>query len=188
MRSRQTAAMLAGALLAGALLACAAGGSARAWGDGRAAGAGDRALYPPPVRTIPGGALSSCPNPARLGPFGGTGERLARTEALRYGRISLSVDLADSDRSWRPAVRASWAGSHGRPPVQAGEVVRQVIAARRSAFRIIVSRSCGQALIDRSLAVTIGPRTPPGQRKCEACARTFFLIDRAARPLIYYVY
>ncbi len=120
--------------------------------------------------------------------FGARARTAARADSLRYGRVSLSVDLAASDRAWQPTVRAMW---QGKAPGQAGEggvVVRRVSGASENPYRVIVRRSCGGALVSRSLAVTVGPRPAPGQRECSACAETAFLIDRRGRALIYYVH
>jgi hypothetical protein len=50
--------------------------------------------------------------------------------------------------------------------------------------RLAVGRSCGQALVARSLSVVIGPHPRPD---CD-CTRTLFFVDRRGRSLLYYVH
>jgi len=94
------------------------------------------------------------------------------------------VDLADSDRAWQPIVRALWNGHTQTRPADS-RVVLDVTAASKIPYRVIVRRCCGQALIGRSLTVTVGRLSQPA---CDACAETMFFIDRTHRPLIYYVH
>lgn len=145
-----------------------------------------RSVYPPPVRSM-GGALEACPNPAGLERFTEGARNAARRDALRYGRVSLAVDLADSDRAWQPSVRAMWASASTRP-APGSTVVRKVQNATSNGYRVIVRRSCGQALVRRSLTVTVGPTPVPGTPPCEACAENMFFVDRRGHALIYFVY
>ena len=131
--------------------------------------------------------MSYCPSASGLEKFSAAARAMARTESLRYGRGSLAVDLADSDRAWRSAVHAMWKHLTRRQPVTA-VTVRRVTSASHSDYRVIVRRSCGEALVSRSLTVTVGPRPAPGQPECSACAETVFLLDRYGRALIYYVH
>ncbi len=148
--------------------------------------AGNSTVYPPPLPSL-GGALSDCPSPTGLQQFSAHTEANARANAVRYGRVSLSLDLADSDRSWQPTVRTMW--KHHSPNRPAEDwTVRKLTAASRNPYRVIVRRSCGEPLVSRSLAVTVGPPPAPGHRECSACAETMFLIDRSGRALIYYVH
>lgn len=144
-------------------------------------------VYPPPVGSM-GGALTACPNPVGLERFTAGTRTAARRAALRYGRVSLAVDLADSDRAWQPSVRAMWKGITGTPPGTGGELVRKVQNASANGYRVIVGRSCGQALVRRSLIVTVGPRPVPGTPPCEACAESVFFVARHGHALIYFVY
>jgi hypothetical protein len=174
---------LAAVLVAGVL---GGGGGVLAVASPGGAGTHSATLYPIPVAGS--GGLSSCPDAAGLQPFGASSEGAARREALRYGRVSLAADLAESDRSWQATVRARWAHSHGRPPSEAGEVVRRVSGASHNPYRAIVRRACGSRLLAKSLTVTVGPRAEAGKAPCSACARTIFMLDRRGRALIYYVH
>jgi hypothetical protein len=141
--------------------------------------------YPQPVRSR-GGALRLCPSAAGLVPFTAAASAAARSISLSYGRVSLSRDLADSDRAWQPSVRAMWAG---HSPAASQDVrIRGVSGGGATPYRVIVRRSCGGALISRSLAVTVGPLTQPGEAECDACAETLFFVDRHGRALIYFVH
>jgi hypothetical protein len=181
---------IASTVVAGLLLAAGAGGGglSLAASGARQPSTGD--VYPPPVKSK-GGALSFCPNPVGLERFDARAEAAARSESLRYGRVSLAEDLASSDGAWQPSVRAMWArrDEHG-PPASEGQgvAVRQVVSLRRDSYRVIVRRSCGEQLVRRSLTVTVGPRPAPGELECDACAETMFLVDRSGRALIYYIY
>jgi len=101
--------------------------------------------------------------------------------------VSEAVDLRDSDRAWRPTVRSHWSpsptGSH-----KSSLAVWSVTAARRNPYSVIVRRSCGAPLEERSLTVTIAPLAGQGEHQCDACAETFFFIDRRRRALIYFIY
>jgi hypothetical protein len=171
-------------VVAAALLSACAAASAVDAGAllARTPGAGPD--YPPPVRSR-GGALRLCPRAAGLVPFTAGARAAARSSSLSYGRVSLSRDLADSDRAWQPSVRAMW---HGHPSGASQDVrIRGVSGGDATPYRVIVHRSCGGGLISRSLAVAVGPLTQPGEAECDACAETFF-VDRRGRALIYFVY
>jgi hypothetical protein len=171
-------------VVAAALLSACAAASAVDAGAllARTPGAGPD--YPPPVRSR-GGALRLCPRAAGLVPFTAGARAAARSSSLSYGRVSLSRDLADSDRAWQPSVRAMW---HGHPPGASQDVRIRGVSGDATPYRVIVHRSCGGGLISRSLAVTVGPLTQPGEAECEACAETLFFVDRRGRALIYFVY
>jgi len=177
---------LAPAVIAALLLAVGAGSSALSLAATGASATSGGDVYPSPVKSR-GGALSYCPSASGLEKFDAAAEGTARTDSLRYGRVSLTVDLGDSDRAWRPTVRAMWKHLTRRQPVTA-VTVRRVTSASHSGYRVIVRRSCGEALVSRSLTVTVGPRPTPGQPACSACAETMFLVDRFGRALIYYVH
>jgi hypothetical protein len=141
--------------------------------------------YPQPVRSR-SGALRLCPSAAGLAPFTAAASAAARSSSLSYGRVSLSRDLADSDRAWQPSVRAIWGGH--LPAASQDVRIRGVSGGDATPYRVIVRRSCGGALISRSLVVTVGPLTQPGETECDACAETLFFVDRRGRALIYFVY
>lgn len=175
---------LRGASRAGALaLAAVALG---AFGEAASAAGGSRSArrYPAPAPSR-GGALQACPSPAGLEAFDAPARRQARREVLAYNRAALAGALADSDRAWQPRVRAVWRSGAPRGEAQ---VVRAVVAAARSPYRVIVSYSCGGRLIRRSLVVALAPVQPAGQPRCEACVENFFLVDRRGHALIYFVY
>jgi hypothetical protein len=164
---------------------------ALAGGFGAAAAAGALqfrvSVSPPPVTARAGGALAACPSPAGLERFNATTTKLAAQIASSYGRISLTHDLRDSDRAWRPQVRDTWRS--GKP---SEEALHRVVYGSgeplsKSSYSVIVRFSCGQALVRKSLTVRIGPRQshPP---YCDACTSTVFFVDRRGRALIYYLY
>jgi hypothetical protein len=177
---------LARAAVAALLLAAGSGGSALSLAATGASATSRGDVYPPPVKSR-GGALSHCPSTSGLEKFDAPSEGTARADSLRYGRVSLAVDLGDSDRAWRPTVRMMWKLPTHTQPVTA-VTVRRVTSASHSGYRVIVRRSCDEALVNRSLTVTVGPRPTPGAPECEACAETVFLLDRYGRALIYYVH
>ena len=177
---------LAPAAVAALLLTAGTGGSALSFAATGASATSRGNVYPPPVKSR-GGALSYCPSASGLEKFDAAAEGTARTDSLRYGRMSLTVDLADSDRAWRPTVRTMWTLPTRTQPVSA-ITVRRVTSASHNPYRVIVRRSCGEALVRRSLTVTVGPRPTPGAPECSACAETMFLLDRYGHALIYYVH
>ncbi len=145
-------------------------------------------VYPPPVKARPRGAFKYCPSPERLARFASATRASARAAVQDYGRISLAHDLADSDRSWQAEVRAMWLGKPAsRQPESTARVV-DVTAATANAYSLIVRYACGGALVRHSLTVTTAPKQASGERPCQACRTTFFLIDRRGRALIYFVY
>jgi hypothetical protein len=148
------------------------------------------AIYPPPVKARPGGALELCPDPAGLERFTRAVEASAGVAARDYGRVSLAFDLSNSDRSWRPEVRAMWERQTDASHPPFAEKLVTVTSATANGYRLIVGRACGARLLGRSLAITLAPiRTPrPGEGECQACRSTLFLVDRGGRALIYFVY
>lgn len=135
----------------------------------------------------PGGALTLCPNPDGIGAFDPAARSESRADALRYRHASEAVDLRDSDPAWQPTVRKLWS-----PPRTGSQksslTVWSVTAARKDGYSSIVRSSCGASLVDRSLTVTIAPLAEPGEHPCDACAETFFFVDRHRRALIYFIY
>lgn len=146
------------------------------------------ALGPAPVRAHPGSELTYCPSRAGLERFAAAALREARSDALAYGRVSLTLDLSHSDRAWQPQVRAMWKTIKRKHPHAEPVVLRKVTAAGSIAYRIIVRRACGAKLIGYSLVVTIAPVQAAGEAPCEACDENFFVIDRRGRAFIYFVY
>jgi hypothetical protein len=135
------------------------------------------------VPSAAGGALAACPNPAGLAPFGRRSKDSALRAASRYGRVSLAVDLRDSDRAWWPRLRELWRSdnpSAGAP----GEVAGGLSAGPRTAYAAVVGFSCGSALVRKSIAVYLAPRQ---RHNCDACVSSLYFIDRRGRALIYWV-
>ena len=179
--------------LAGLLLVVVALLSMAASAPGRAAarkhhGRGRSGAFYPAALPSRGGALGACPSPSGLRRPDALVEAQARVAAILYGRVSLATDIANSDRAWRPQVRAMWSYDSGKPLAAETRVVRSETPAGASGYRIIVRRSCGAPLIRRSIVVTVAPATPVGQSPCEACAEHVFFLDRRGRALIYFVY
>lgn len=146
-------------------------------------------VYPPPTHSR-GGALHLCPTLVGLERFSKSAVKTARAEVMRFGRVSESDDLAASDPSWQPEVRANWnspdhKAGHG-PQFVLGPVPATPVA--KESYGIIVRHSCGSKILSHTLEFT----TVPGHRSyppdCDACRTTFFTIDRADHPLIYYIY
>jgi hypothetical protein len=134
---------LAPAAVAALLLTAGTGGSALSFAATGASATSRGNVYPPPVKSR-GGALSYCPSASGLEKFDAAAEGTARTDSLRYGRMSLTVDLADSDRAWRPTVRTMWKLPTRTQPVSA-ITVRRVTSASHNPYRVIV-RSAGETI------------------------------------------
>ena len=147
------------------------------------AGAHSRPSPPNPVPARPHSAFRYCPSPSGLEQFTRSARASARRDALDYLRVSLAVDLSHSERSWVAETRAFWKDiTH---PAASPQTVYATDAAKDSGYAVIVRHACGASLLRRSLAVTLAPVLPAG---CQACRTTYFLVDRRARPLIYFVY
>jgi len=141
-----------------------------------------RSIYPGPLKSH-GGGLDACPNPSGLESFTATTGKRAVQIAGSYDRISLAVDLRNSDRAWWPKVRALWrAGTPARGP--ANQVVDGSSLGSRIAYPGVVRYSCGSALVAKSLTVYLAPRQRHG---CDACVASVFFIDRRGRALIYWL-
>lgn len=139
-------------------------------------------IYPAAVNSH-GGGLDACPNPSGLESFTATTRKRAAQIASSYGRISVAVDLRNSDPAWWPQVRALW---HSRRPAQgtANHVVDGSSLGPDIAYHVVVRYSCGSALVTKSLAVYLAP----GQRHgCNACVARIFFIDRRGHALIYWM-
>ena len=145
-------------------------------------------IYPTPTPSR-GGALSSCPNVAGLRSFSKSAVIAARAEVMRYGRIDMPDDLAASDLSWQPSVRAMWRDRHFKP----GHGPQFVLGpspgtpVTDGSYGIIVRRSCGAKILSRTLEFTSVPGHRSHPPTCDACRTTFFTIDRDGHPLIYFV-
>lgn len=146
------------------------------------------AVYPSPVASLASGALHGCPNPTGLRAFAKAAVTAATTVARSYGRVSLSHDLIHSDPSWWRGVRQEWAASKRGRPVSDRLRVLDTTSATKTGYRIIVARSCGTALVERSLTVVVGPPQAEKGPHCNACNITYFLIDRLGHPLVYFAY
>jgi hypothetical protein len=140
-----------------------------------------RSIYPLPIAAKAEGALALCPSSRGLDQFDSSSRQSSERVVAAYGRTNLGEDIVRSDRAWWPQVRRMWASSHRRG---SREVVLRAGPAAASPYAVIVSHSCGGALVRASLAVTVGrPHS-----SCMACKTTFFLIARDSRPLIYYTH
>lgn len=146
-------------------------------------------VYLPPTHSR-GGALRLCPNLGGLERFSSAALKAARAEVLRFGRVSKSEDVAVSDLAWQPEVRANWAKPGHRPGHGQQFVVGPVPATpvAKDSYGIIVRYSCGSKILSHTLEFTTVPGRPSHPATCDACRTTFFLIDRANHPLIYFVY
>ncbi len=72
-----------------------------------------------------------------------------------------------------------------RPGAQVeNEVVDGAERLAKSGYATIVRFSCGQALVARSLQVTVGPRNA----RCEACRSQLWFVDRRGHALLYFAY
>jgi hypothetical protein len=139
-------------------------------------------IYPAPVNSR-GGGLDACPNPSGLVSFTAATTKRAVQIASSYDRISLAVDLRNSDRAWWPQVRALW--RPGKPEQgAANQVVDGSSLGSKIAYRGVVRHSCGSALVTKSLTVYLAPRQRHG---CDACVASVFVIDRRGRALIYWL-
>jgi hypothetical protein len=142
-------------------------------------------VYPAPTKSR-GGALTACPSPRGVQGFSHSAVQKARREVSRFGRVSLSYDLAAADAAWQPNVRAAW--KHRGLPGHGPEFV--LGPSRGIPYSAIVKYSCGQAIVSHTITLTTVPgrhdqSNPPG---CVACRTTYFLLDRSGHPLIYFVY
>lgn len=145
-------------------------------------------IYAPPTPSR-GGALSSCPSLVGLRSFSKSAVRTARAEVMRYGRVSMRDDVAASDLSWQPSVRAMWRGrnfkpGHG-PQFVLGPSPGTPVA--QGSYGIIVRRSCGSKILSRTLEFTSVPGHRSHPPTCDACRTTFLAIDRDGHPLIYFI-
>lgn len=147
-----------------------------------ASGSFPQSIYPSPV--VGRGAVSPCPNPAGLQPFTRSATAAAVASARRYLRISEAVDLRNSDRAWWPQVRAMWRRGGKAGKGLANQVVDGSEPLAESGYAVIARFSCGQALVSRSLQVTIGPR----DMRCDACRSQEWFVDRRGHALLYYIY
>jgi hypothetical protein len=142
-------------------------------------------IYLKPVAPL-GGALTACPSLTGLRPFSSSAKKVADRSVLAYARVSLSADLAHSDRSWWPDVRRNWASSS--PAASKRATVLAAAPATTSAFRSIVTRSCGSTVVNLSWSVVAGPSQKANGPHCEACNVTYFLVNRLGHPLVYFAY
>jgi hypothetical protein len=140
------------------------------------------AVYEPPVPSR-GGALSDCPNPLGLGPFGSSQVSTAEQIAVNYDHVSLDTDLHGSDASWWPAVEQMWQEGPGHGLTNSYIVGSGSGLSGHSAT--LVPDSCGPTLGGKTYSVVVGPSPAPD---CMACRTTISFVDRSGQPLIYFVY
>jgi hypothetical protein len=140
-------------------------------------------VYPQPVTATPDHALALCPNPSGLQAFDSKATQIALEAAQAYDRASLATDLRNSDRAWWSNVRKLWSSGHPGAGVEQRVVLGSEPAAK-SGFAVFMAPACGATTLAKSLLVTIGPPQSP----CDACRSHLFFVDRAGRPLIYYLY
>lgn len=146
-------------------------------------------VYLPP-RHSGGGALRLCPSLAGLERFSSSTVRTAKAEVMRYGRVRKADDLAASDPAWQPSVRSMW-DRRGFKPGHGPQFVLGPTAATpvaKQSYGIIVRYSCGSRILSRTLEFTSVPGHRSQPPTCGACRTTFFMIDRAGHPLIYFIY
>ena len=144
------------------------------------------ALHPSPVKARPGHAVALCPNPSGLQVFTSVALQRAAREADAYGRRSLAVDLAKTDRAWWPHVRALWKTQAARK--RSTDVVLGSEPATRSGFAVFLRPACGAATLKRTLMVTVGPSQTGSGAHCNACNAHLFYVERRDRPLLWFIY
>ena len=144
------------------------------------------AVYPQSVAATPDHALALCPNPSGLVAFSAKARKAAVQAAKAYDRASLAADLRNSDRAWWSNVRKMWASGHPGTDVEKRVVLGSGPTAA-SGLSVFMGPACGASTLAKSLMVTIGPPQSPGN-VCDACRSHLFFVDRAGRPLIYYLY
>jgi hypothetical protein len=121
-------------------------------------------------------SLSTCPSSAGLVPFTPAATKEART-LLGFWNTSFSYDLHASDRSaWMSDVATFTAGPFG-----GRQTIESIGPASRSLYDSAVSAACGASLVQRSLAVTMGPSV------YSTAIEHLFLLDRGGTPLVYFV-
>jgi hypothetical protein len=148
-----------------------------------AAGRFPPAVYPSPVPSAAGGALAACPNPAGLERFDLQAKHSVLRAATTYGRVSLAVDMRNSDRAWWPRLREMWRSDH--PAAGAtSEVAGGLSPGPKTAYAVVVRFSCGSTLVRKSIAVYLAPRE---RHNCDACVSSVYFIDRRGHALIYWV-
>jgi len=144
------------------------------------------ALHPSPVQARPGHGVELCPNPNGLQVFTSVVRQRAVLAASAYGRRSLAVDLANTDRAWWQHVRALWktrtAQKHSTDVVVGSE------PAALSGFAVFLRPACGAATLDRTLMVTVGPSQAGSGPHCDACNAHFFYLERRGRPMLWFIY
>ena len=144
------------------------------------------ALHPSPVRASPGHAVELCPNPSGLEVFTSVLRQRAALVAGAYGRRSLAVDLANTDRAWWQHVHELWKNRTARK--HSADVVVGSEPAALSGFAVFMRPACGAATVARTLMVTVGPSQAGSGPHCDACNAHLFYIARRGRPMLWFVY
>jgi hypothetical protein len=133
-------------------------------------------LYPA-ARTSRGRALTTCPSEGGLERFTPAAILQARKIARNYLSSQFASDIAVTDRSWwtsdfNQMARGGGFGSHA---------ITSETPASSSPAATTIRRACGPALIDDSIAITVG------QSGYSDFAGTFYFLDRRGHPLVYNV-
>jgi hypothetical protein len=120
--------------------------------------------------------MGECPSPSGVRPFGAS----ARTQAVREAKVldtGFWGDLGVSDRAWWPGVYADAVDTFYDPGAHR---VVSLGAAADDLYAGAVTRSCGQALVDKSLAIVVGPSEYSSQ------VSHLYFLDREGRALLYW--
>lgn len=131
-------------------------------------------LYPA-ARRSQDRALASCPSGSGLERFTTAAITNARRIAKTYLSSQFASDIAVTDRSWwtndfNQMARGRGFGSH---------TITSEIPTSHSPAALSIKRACGPALVDHSIAITVG------QSGYSDFAGTFYFLDRRGHPLVY---
>jgi hypothetical protein len=123
--------------------------------------------------------LSSCPNLAGLKPFDAKARAaIAATFAtLKQDGGNFFDDLKVADRSWWLGLFEAW--QEIIPPLGGVSPIDSIAPASSDALAPMISKACGNQLVNDSLVVTFTPKNyfPDSH---------FFVLDRGGRPLVYF--
>ncbi len=142
-------------------------------------------IYPQPVAAGSGAAFSACPSPLGLERFDTASIRLAEHVGASYGHISLSDDLANTDRSYWPMLRADWKQAGAGSWLSFSEVRSAQLGGPAMVWSGVVRHYCGARLLTDSLNVFVGRRK---LLNCDCNGVNLIFLDRRGRALVYMVH
>lgn len=134
-------------------------------------------LYPQPHHARSGRAPSACPSPRALRHFTAKTRAAAIGAAQRIDVGPLWDGLRLSDRAWWPGLYEDQIDGQYE---QGLHRVLDVEPATADPYAAAVARACGRGLLERSLAVTIGPGVFSDQ------VSHLYFLDRDGHPLVYW--